>query len=173
VVFFFVCHHNECLHLLHLAVINNHLQCVKYLVEANVNIHCDDKQKRTPLIFATKNGHLSITTYLLHMGADPNLPDSSKNTPAHYAAAYGWINCLKALIQSNGSAHSPNDWKLTPLAVAILKGHLGCADLLLEEEGVDVNYVDEEGKSLVTQTCSYALDKESLSQIKYLVEKKS
>jgi len=147
------------------------LDMVKLLVEKGALVDNTDKLYKTPLIKAIINGHLPVVSYLMHMGADADAQDSSHNSVSHYAAAYGWINCLEFLIANGANANVFNDWKISPLGVAMLKGHFACADLLLNQKGVDVNITDDQGCTLLAQSCKI-LNTNSITQIQYLVEKK-
>ncbi len=49
------------------AVLNGHINLVKYLVEKGVDIYVKDEE---PLRLATKNGYLEVVKYLISQGAD-------------------------------------------------------------------------------------------------------
>ena len=66
-----------------------------------------------------------------------------------------------------------NFFQVTPLAIALMKDQMPCADYLLSLDGVDVNFPDDCGRTLLCQKlrCS-ALNKALLEKVTYLVEKK-
>eukprot|EP00095_Tigriopus_kingsejongensis_P005843 maker-scaffold697_size109876-snap-gene-0.23 protein:Tk05843 transcript:maker-scaffold697_size109876-snap-gene-0.23-mRNA-1 annotation:"poly(adp-ribose) polymerase pme-5-like" len=126
--------------------------------------HCKiekhDRYKRTALTHAVINGSANIASLLLSLGADPNKVDTSKNSNLHYACAYGWYFCMKVLIEAGAELSPCNEWKLTPAAVALLKGHNGIAKHLLALPGVDINFKDDQGRSvLLNMLKSLAQDK--------------
>ena len=61
--------------------------------------------------------------------------------------------------------------KVPALGLAYLKGHLGCADLLLKLSGVDVNFRDENGATLLLKTCELNMSVDTMEQLKYLIKK--
>ncbi|XP_006818908.1 poly [ADP-ribose] polymerase tankyrase-like [Saccoglossus kowalevskii] len=155
-----------------LAARKGYLPTVKALIDVGAAVEKRDKLKRTALIHAVMNGHYPVVCYLLRKGANPNVSDSSGNTAAHYAAGYGWWYCLKVLLAAGSDINTPNDWKTTPLGIAVMQGNTGCADLILEQEGVDVNFRDENGCTMVMLVCGSTLGKGLTSQLKYLVQDK-
>lgn len=58
----------------------------------------------------------------------------------------------------------------TPLAVALMKHHIEIADLLLNA-GVDVNFVDENGCTILMKHIGKGLSEEQLNLVKVLLEK--
>ncbi|XP_038072455.1 poly [ADP-ribose] polymerase tankyrase-like isoform X2 [Patiria miniata] len=149
-----------------------YFRLAKVLIEKlGAEIEKKDKIKRTSLMLACINGHYPVATLLLRKGANPNAKDSSGNSPVHYAAAYGWWHCLKLLLKAGGDPNILTDWKVPPLGLAYLKGHLGCADLLLKEPGVDVNFRDDNGATLLLTTCDKPLSQSTVDLLKYLITK--
>uniref|UniRef100_T1IYM8 Poly [ADP-ribose] polymerase n=1 Tax=Strigamia maritima TaxID=126957 RepID=T1IYM8_STRMM len=147
-----------------------YLEILKILIQNGAKVETRDKFKRTALTHAIINGHAHIASHLLRLGSDPNNTDSSGNTLIHYAAAYGWWFCLKLLLESGAKPNVSNDWMLTPLGVAFLKGHMGLVDLLLEQPGVDINFKDEKGVSLLMLAASSPLTPDLVEQVQYLLE---
>ena len=167
-----------------LACKHGNMLAVETLLKLGAKINQQDKTKKTPLIESIINGCLQVTSYLINQGADPNLCDSSNNSPLHYASAYGWKEIVKFLLNPKGNEKEPlpgvglsancfNDWKATPLGIAIGKQHIGIADILLQSNDVHVNITNDEGLSLVAQTCKSELSDGSLHQLDYLVNEKN
>lgn len=42
-----------------------------------------------------------------------------------------------------------NLWKTTPLQIALLKKHFLCVKLLLQNSNINVNTIDDQGRSLI------------------------
>ena len=62
-------------------------------------------------------------------------------------------------------------FQIPPLGVAYLKGHNGCSDLLLSQPGVDVNFKDDSGATLLLNACKSIMTVDTLKQLKYLIKK--
>lgn len=157
-----------------IAACKGHLEIARLLIGQKAFIEQTDKFKRTALTHAAMNGNTHLVSLFLSLGADPNHVDSSGNSVVHYAAAYGWFFCLKLLVANGGA--NPNiasDWKMTPVCIAFLKGHFGLVDLLLNQPGVDINFKDDRGRTLVSIAASSKLVPELMDQLNYLLNKKS
>lgn len=157
-----------------IAACKGHLEIARLLVGQKAFIEQTDKMKRTALTHAAMNGNTHLVSYFLSLGADPNHTDSSGNSVVHYAAAYGWFFSLKLLVANGGAnPNLANDWKMTPVCIAFLKGHFGLVDLLLNQPGVDINFKDDKGRTLVSIAASSKLVPELMDQLNYLLNKKA
>ncbi|KAK3092730.1 hypothetical protein FSP39_006660 [Pinctada imbricata] len=155
-----------------IAAARGHLDMARRLVQSGAVVEKLDKFKRSALTHAVMNGNANVTSYLLYLGSDPNRKDSSGNSLVHYAAAYGWYFVLKLLVNEGGAdASVANDWQLTPLGAAFMKGHSGLVDFLLKLPGVDINFKNDSGMTLISVACSSQLSGELLPQIEYLLDK--
>ncbi|XP_013405621.1 tankyrase-like protein isoform X2 [Lingula anatina] len=132
-----------------LAASKGDVAMVKLLIKHKAKIEKLDKLKRSAFMHSIINGNLPVASYLASLGADIKRPDSSGNTCLHYACAYGWYFCMKMLLDAGADPNLPNDWKLTPLGVAYLKGHRGLSEILLDLPGIDIDFKDEGGKTLL------------------------
>ncbi|KAI8149897.1 ankyrin repeat-containing domain protein [Fennellomyces sp. T-0311] len=128
-----------------------HLECVKVLIEhGKADPEVVDRYSRTPLHLASINGKYEVTKYLLEMGVNADAADSSLNRPIHYAAGFGHLRLLRLLIEVGGADPSaPNVWRTTACSVANLKGHISIVQYLLTECNIDVNFKDQDGKTLL------------------------
>ncbi|XP_033735456.1 poly [ADP-ribose] polymerase tankyrase-like [Pecten maximus] len=150
------------------------LDIARLLIQAGAVVEQLDKFKRTALTHAVMNGSVTVTSYLLYLGADPNRVDSSNNSLVHYAAAYGWYFVLKMLVNEGGAdPKKANDWKLTPVGIAFMKAHMGLVDFLLKMPGVDINFKNDSGRTLISIACSSSLNSGLYDQIVYLMDKGS
>lgn len=138
------------------AVISGQLECVEMLVK-----HADQatlepsaiSNDLIPLSLACQYGHLEVARLLLQHGAKV-LPNSEGLYPQHLAARSGHHEICQLLIDKGGAsgggkdrADKYNAW--TPLHHSCVGGtdrHFECAKVLVKA-GVDVNAVDEYGKS--------------------------
>ncbi len=158
---------------LHLAAARGCIDTTKYLVELGAKTTAKDKMKRTPLLLAAKNGNLRVASYLLSQGAPFDEPDSSGNTPLHYACAYGYPEMIDVLLKAGADPNSANSWNLSPTAVALLKSYFSCLRRMLDDPRTNVNCVDDEGRSLISNAIK-TLTQENFSHVAFLlIEKKA
>eukprot|EP01080_Neovahlkampfia_damariscottae_P000072 gene72-4321_t len=151
-----------------------HFDIVKLLIASKLDINQElkgDKFKKTPLHHSVMNGHFEISKYLLLNGFDPNSVDTSNNSVVHYAAAFGYADILNLLSLAGGAINVVSDWSTSPLSVSLIKGHLKTSNIILKDPTVDVNFVDNENKTMLHQL----LEKKEGNfdrQIKYLIDEK-
>mmetsp|Transcript_17911 Transcript_17911/g.12887 ORF Transcript_17911/g.12887 Transcript_17911/m.12887 type:complete len:162 (+) Transcript_17911:765-1250(+) len=76
---------------INIAVLKNHMGCVKRLLEEeNVNVNCKDEKGRTLLMLSMINLNddtPEFIEYLLKKGADPNMEDLEGKTSLHYISS--------------------------------------------------------------------------------------
>ena len=86
---------------LHIAVIYNQLNIVRYLCEVQkVNTEAKDDYDRTPLNHAISNNHLEIVKYLCEDAhADKETQNQFSARPLHIACLYGYLPIVKYLIE--------------------------------------------------------------------------
>ena len=80
---------------LRMAVLNNHTDIVKILLEYGANVHCD---KDSPIIRASENGFDEIVSILINYGADINAENGS---PIIEASRNGHFGTVKLLLEAN------------------------------------------------------------------------
>ncbi|KAJ3025255.1 UNVERIFIED_CONTAM: hypothetical protein HDU68_007325 [Siphonaria sp. JEL0065] len=126
------------------------LEIVNFLIEKGANIFAADNMGKSALIYAIKNGYFELVVRLLEEGADAAACDTSDNSPLHYACAFGWKDIAKALLEyGQAELNALNSWKCTPLMIADVKGHFGLTQYLLELPGIEVNFLDKNGFSML------------------------
>jgi ankyrin repeat protein/predicted DNA-binding WGR domain protein len=157
---------------LHLAAAKGDLEMVKFLVELGAKGTAKDKYKLTPLNLAAKNGNLAIASFLLQRGSPFDEPDSSGNTPLHYACAYGYPEMIDVLIQAGANPNSANSWNLSPTAVALLKSYFSCLRRMLDNPATDVNCVDDEGRTLVSNAIK-TINAQNFNHVAFLLRDKN
>lgn len=106
--------HAEQENALRLAVINNHVDIVEYLVEQGANI---EVWRASPLRRAAENGFLSIVQYLIGQNANIHVYN---NNPLHLACRNGHLDVVQNLISEGADAHALND---RALVEAIIGDH--------------------------------------------------
>ncbi|XP_074658150.1 poly [ADP-ribose] polymerase tankyrase-like [Tubulanus polymorphus] len=156
---------------LQIAAARGDLAMVQYLVQSGgAIVEFKDRFKRTALTHAVMNNHTNVASYLVHIGANPNHADSSGNTCIHYAVAYGSYFGLKVLLDADGDPNATNDWKLNPHGVAFMKGNTGLLEMLLSRPGVDINFRDDDGMTLLMLAAGSPLEDDLLEQVEYLIK---
>lgn len=157
--------------LLHIAAAKGNFELVQFLVENGAKVLARDKFKRTPLLLACKNGNLRVASYLLQQGSLFDDPDSSGNTPLHYACAYGYPEVIDVLVQAGANPNAVNSWNLSPTAVALLKSYFSCLRKMLDNPLTDVNCIDDEGRTLVSNAIK-TINAENYNHVAYLLKEK-
>jgi ankyrin repeat protein/predicted DNA-binding WGR domain protein len=156
---------------LHIAAAKGDFEMVKFLVEKGAKVVVKDKCKRTPLILACKNGNLKVASFLLQQGSPYDDGDSSGNTPLHYACAYGYPEMIDLLFKAGANPNSVNSWNLSPTAVALLKSYFSCLRKMLDNPATNVNCVDDEGRTLVSNSIK-TINAENFAHVAYLLRDK-
>eukprot|EP00471_Norrisiella_sphaerica_P010610 CAMPEP_0184499242 /NCGR_PEP_ID=MMETSP0113_2-20130426/40937_1 /TAXON_ID=91329 /ORGANISM="Norrisiella sphaerica, Strain BC52" /LENGTH=438 /DNA_ID=CAMNT_0026887077 /DNA_START=1 /DNA_END=1317 /DNA_ORIENTATION=- len=68
------------------AVENGHVDCVKVLIEAGVDINAKGYLGATAISRAARNGDPKMLTMLLEAGGNPDIPNIKRQYPLHFAA---------------------------------------------------------------------------------------
>ncbi|CAF2691907.1 unnamed protein product [Rotaria sp. Silwood2] len=126
---------------LHLATMNNHLDCIKVLVNFDARIDgftSVSKEKLTPLMLACQKGYLDIVFYLIKHGAKIEARDRFKRTPLIHACMYGNAHIVSYLLRMGANANVFDSSMNTALHYAIAYGWYFCVQLLIET-GANVN----------------------------------
>ena len=138
---------------LHYAVINNHLEVVRYFINEQ---HCDpmtrDNDGNTPLHVACDCGHIHIMQYLLSTGkVDPLAKNKNGRIPTykqiysksrlpmlHLAAKHGWMDIIIDLITNyKCDTNFKDDSGRTPLHYAVINNHLEVVMYLINGQHCD------------------------------------
>uniref|UniRef100_A0A673A3Q3 Euchromatic histone-lysine N-methyltransferase 2 n=1 Tax=Sphaeramia orbicularis TaxID=375764 RepID=A0A673A3Q3_9TELE len=112
------------------AIINNHLEVARYLVQSGACVYHEDGY--TGLHHAAKLGNLEIVTLLLETGqVDVNAQDSGGWTPIIWAAEHKHVDVIKALL-NRGANVTVKDKELNVcLHWAAYAGNVDIAELVL------------------------------------------
>ena len=84
---------------LHIAILNDDLDLVKFFAEAGANLEATDEAGGTALHVAAWDGHTEIAKYLVEQGADLEAEDDEGNTPLHIAILNDKIALVKYLAE--------------------------------------------------------------------------
>lgn len=135
---------------LHKAVEDVNEVKVHHLIEAGSDINSVNKEGKTALHLATKIGRLSLVKYLVEHGADVHLKDKTHKTPLVYAIEK---NRIKVIVYLTKRIHIKTDVENENIFTAVKKGNIEHLSKYLET--VDINVVDEDGKTLLHLACEY------------------
>jgi ankyrin repeat protein len=131
--------------LLHLAVFNDHIDIVKYLVSQGVDVNAQDSEGDTPLHLAASSGYLEVAKYLVSKGANVNATNKSfQETPLHRTSYYGYIDMVKLLVNHGADVNALAKDKSTPLQNAAAIGSLHIVRFLISK-GAKLNHIDKVG----------------------------
>ncbi|CAL8068065.1 unnamed protein product [Calicophoron daubneyi] len=118
---------------LHVAAKRGHLEIVKLLIKAGVDLSVKNERERTALHYAARNGRLPVARLLLdHAPGLISERDEDGNTAIHLAADNGHQAITELLLMAGATVDSPNTEKWTPLDCAAANGHRSCAEILLK-----------------------------------------
>jgi hypothetical protein len=96
---------------LHGAVLRDHLQVVKILLEARADPNKADWNQDSPLHTAAKNGFIDGINLLLSFDAEAQLKDLMGRTPYDWAVLSGQTEAQKVLMQAKNTAKSSSKSK--------------------------------------------------------------
>ncbi len=103
---------------LHLAVVENHVDVIRLLVESGANIEAHTRFSRTPLFIAALSGQLEAAMALVDCGAVVDAPARNKKTPLYIAAHMGELHLVKFLLAVGADIEGNPAAKTTPLLAA-------------------------------------------------------
>lgn len=120
---------------LHLAVQNDHLNIVKFLIRNGVDVNAKNRDENTPFHLAARNGHLEVVKYLVGNGADVNARNKDGNTPLFTAGEQGDFEMSKYLVRNGVNVNVGNKYLSDYLCVAAQKNYLEIAKVLIKAGG--------------------------------------
>jgi len=100
---------------------------------------------------AANAGDLGRFVQGLNSGMSINAVDETGHSIFHYACGRGHLDIVRACIE-HGADLGEENGAVTPLTLAVKNGHVAVVSLLVEE-GVDVNGIDEHGKTSLHLAC--------------------
>ncbi|NXN97510.1 ASB3 protein, partial [Rhinopomastus cyanomelas] len=130
---------------LFLAVENEHIDVVKFLLQHGANVDGSHSISGwNSLHQASFQGSVDIMEVLLENGADMECKDDFGITPLFVAAQYGKLETLSLLVSHGAEVNCQATDRATPLLIAAQEGHTKCVELLLAK-GADPNlYCNED-----------------------------
>jgi hypothetical protein len=135
---------NPALAPLHQAILRNHAEIARELVEAGANVDQPDGGQRTPLHLAVERNNAELVAFLLAKKARPNEHDRIGWTPLHHAAAKDRVAVARALIDGGADVKTLSARGGTALHEAAASGGAEMIERLLAA-GVDPRVVSQTG----------------------------
>jgi Ankyrin repeats (many copies) len=89
------------------------------LLEHDADANAQNKNKLTPLHFASRHRDIYIAFVLLFHGADVHAQDKNKSTPLHWASEGGHVAVAQVLIRHGADVSAQDKNKSTPLYLAL------------------------------------------------------
>ena len=89
----------------------------------------------------------------------------NKRTPVRYAAEFGNVNCVKKLIEKGAELNYTDSYGETASTLAARTGSVDVLKCLIEDNGMDKNYVDHNGYSLLF----WAVLRDNVEGVRYLL----
>jgi ankyrin repeat protein len=128
----------DTLTLLHLAILNNQDDVVRFLIEMGADINICSSSSYTTLHFAARADNVDIITLLLDKGMSVNVTGKFDKTPLHSAALRGSIRATEVLCRRGAAIDKIDRSYCTPLIYAAAYGEMEVVRFLVEN-GADVN----------------------------------
>ncbi len=137
------------------ALSRNQVAVASYLFEKGVPFKEDPKYFRSMLGEAAGEGHLQICELLLDHGADINAKDSEGMTPLCWGAYSGHDDVCTLLVQRGADLTIPDKYGRTAVWYAAGSTHCSGALELMLKKGVQINWTDSNGWSLLTYAMNF------------------
>ncbi|XP_065190087.1 death-associated protein kinase dapk-1-like [Sycon ciliatum] len=137
---------------IHAATLQKHLECLKLLCAANLNLNSSDYLGRTPLHLACEKGFPECAEILCNAKAEVNLTDDLDCTPLHLACEKGFPECAEILCNAKARVNLTDSVGRTPLHLACEEGFPECAEILVNAKA-QVNLMDALGRTPLHLAC--------------------
>ena len=133
---------------LYFASLEDHTEVVKLLLARGAVVDAPTSEGATPLNIASSNGHALIVRELLAHGANPNAHWQGGWAPLHAAAVQGHADALRELLRMpETDVNARSDDATTPLMRACKHCFPKSATLLIPHEAINLNLLDDAGRS--------------------------
>ncbi|OQV17462.1 Palmitoyltransferase ZDHHC17 [Hypsibius exemplaris] len=128
--------------LLQWAALNNHVQCIQFLVDRGANVNYTGGELRaTPMHWATFMGNLAAVVCLVKNGADATVVNRDGCGTLHFACQRGFSHIVAFLLGKGLDVNLRDQFGMTPLMWSTKVSAVDPARLLINM-GADVNLKD-------------------------------
>ena len=111
---------------LHYAAENNHVKCMKLLLDKRATVDAVDDKNDTPFILAAISGRENAMQLLKRYGADKNRKGQNSRTALAWASNYANLACVSYLVEIDADPGIVDEENKTPHSLA--------GEMLVEEE---------------------------------------
>lgn len=138
---------------IHVAVMYNHLECVKVLVAHRfTSVNAVDNNGRSPIFIATRYGNVEVLKYLIVSGGDLHRRHNNGKTPLHIAVTENSIECLELLLKYGADLSArdkqdkvPSDYATSAAVMTVIKRHEDANQH--HKSPLSVTRIDDESKA--------------------------
>ncbi|EGG16085.1 ankyrin repeat-containing protein [Cavenderia fasciculata] len=138
------------LSLLQLAVSDNNMVYVQYLLFKGANPNITDINQSTPLHTASSMGNINMQQLLLQAGAIVDVQDQEGETPSYYSVREQKHASLLLLIKNGANVNATNEDSETLLHLASQLGDLSSVQILVQS-GANLKLVDSDGVTAIQE----------------------
>lgn len=139
-----------------LAVSEDNIDAVKFLISKGANKNAQDNNGMTPLMFAARDGQENIFFESLNAGANTKLKSNVGYSALSFSISSQNPNILKALIKKGGDVNEVDyEKKFSPLISYIFssgfggeKGNEEIADILIKNKA-NINFQNDRGETVL------------------------
>ena len=125
-----------------MAIENDNIDIVDYLIQAGANFNDTDKSGNCPLLKACEKGNHKIVNLLLDLGINPNIKNPyTDETPLIVASINGHIKTVRLLLHAGANVNAISRFHNTSLICASKYGHHKIAQILIDA-GANLNIFD-------------------------------
>eukprot|EP00117_Sycon_ciliatum_P040780 scpid21227/ scgid5096/ Inversin-B len=117
---------------IHAATLQKHLECLKLLCAANLNLNSRDILGRTPLHLACSKGFSKCAEILVNTKAQVNMTDRAGRTPLHVACEEGFPECAEILCNAKAEVNLTDHFYDTPLDLALRGRHTEVVSIIMK-----------------------------------------
>ena len=125
--------------LLYLAANAGHLESVRSLIIAGVNVNQARNDGATPFFIAAQMGHHAVVELLIQNGADINQAMNHGVTPLYLAVQNGDHAVVELLLLNDANVNQARNDGASPLLIAVTNGHPQIVRALLEAGAQDTD----------------------------------
>eukprot|EP01103_Thecamoeba_quadrilineata_P018801 TRINITY_DN7376_c0_g1_i1.p1 TRINITY_DN7376_c0_g1~~TRINITY_DN7376_c0_g1_i1.p1 ORF type:complete len:526 (-),score=118.10 TRINITY_DN7376_c0_g1_i1:205-1782(-) len=133
---------------LHLASQRGHLECIKILIAAGLDVNVEDSYRMSPLHYAAHEGHKKAIELLIEKGAAVDYLDMNRATPLFKAACRGHLPCVKLLIERGAMINREDKYGNNAMLAAAMQNQFEVGGFL-RKRGLSGSSHNKDGDTLL------------------------